>query len=185
MPYDTESKSRNVLASPLGEEGHEVAKGWTVVILIMILDVDVTAERRHYNTHRPAGDTATLSGGAAVATCASLRSGGRRLAVRKMIECHISAQPRTPFPASRDFAPVGSMSLDSRVAWLPYESSSFATSRENEKIGGTGYCVTYDTESQSRNADFISIAAERQSTTLGAKGPVKPKNPWAEGPSIL
>ena len=27
MPYDTESKSRNVLASPLGEEGHEVAKG--------------------------------------------------------------------------------------------------------------------------------------------------------------
>ena len=53
LPYDTESKSRNVLASPLGEEGHEVAKGWTVVILIMILDVDVTAERRHYNTHRP------------------------------------------------------------------------------------------------------------------------------------
>ena len=69
MSYDTESKSRNVLASPLGEEGHEVAKGvqanwihrgaprpanpvrrhpaksvWTVVILIMILDVDVTAE---------------------------------------------------------------------------------------------------------------------------------------------
>ena len=50
------SKSRNDLASPLGEEGHEVAKGWTVVILIMILDVDVTAERRHYNTHRPKGD---------------------------------------------------------------------------------------------------------------------------------
>ena len=53
-------KSRNVLASPLGEEGHEVAKGWTVVRMIMILDVDVTAERRHYNTHRPAGDTTTL-----------------------------------------------------------------------------------------------------------------------------
>ena len=162
IPYDTESKFRNVLASPLGEEGHEVAKGWTVVRMIMILDVDVTAERRHHNTHRPAGDTATLSGGAAVAPCASLRSGGRRLAVRKMIECHISAQPRTPFPASRDFP-----------------------SRGNEKIGGTGYCVTYDTESQSRNADFISIAAERQSATLGAKGPVKLKNPWAEGPSIL
>ncbi len=31
MPYDTESQSRNVLASPLGEEGHEVAKGWTRV----------------------------------------------------------------------------------------------------------------------------------------------------------
>ena len=62
-------KSRNVLASPLGEEGHEVAKGvqanWihrgaprpanpvrrhpaksvcTRVRMIMILDVDVTAE---------------------------------------------------------------------------------------------------------------------------------------------
>ena len=85
MPYDTENKSRNVLASPLGEEGHEVAKGvqanWihrgaprpanpvrrhpaksvcTRVRMIMILDVDVTAERRHYNTHRPKGDTTTL-----------------------------------------------------------------------------------------------------------------------------
>ena len=28
--------------------------------MIMILDVDVTAERRHYNTYRPQGDTATL-----------------------------------------------------------------------------------------------------------------------------
>ena len=49
-----------LLASPLGEEGHKVAKGWTVVRMIMILDVDVTAERRHYNTYRPAGDTTTL-----------------------------------------------------------------------------------------------------------------------------
>ena len=46
MSYDTESKSRNVLASPLGEEGHEVAKGCTRVRMIMILEVDVTAERR-------------------------------------------------------------------------------------------------------------------------------------------
>ena len=140
-PYDTESKSRNVLASPLGEEGYEVAKGCTRVRMIMTLDMDVTAERRHYNTHRP------LKGKRLTTFCASLWSGGRRLAVRKMIECHISAQPRTPFPASRDFP-----------------------SRGNEKIGGTGYCVTYDTDSQSRNADFISIAAERQSTTLGPKG---------------
>ena len=60
VTYDTDSQSRNALASPLGEEGHEVAKGWTVVRMIMTLDVDVTAERRHYNTHRPAGDTTTL-----------------------------------------------------------------------------------------------------------------------------
>ena len=44
MPYDTENKSRNVLASPLGEEGHEVAKGCTRVRMIMILDVDVTGK---------------------------------------------------------------------------------------------------------------------------------------------
>ena len=31
------------LASPLGEEGHEVAKGWTRVRMNMVLDVDVTA----------------------------------------------------------------------------------------------------------------------------------------------
>ena len=60
MPYDIECKSRNVLASPLGEESHEVAKVWTGVRMIMTLDVDVTAERRHYNTHRPAGATTTL-----------------------------------------------------------------------------------------------------------------------------
>ena len=48
-------QSRNVLASPLGEEGHEVAKGCTRGRMIMILDVDVTAERRHYNIHRPIG----------------------------------------------------------------------------------------------------------------------------------
>ena len=53
-------KSRNVLASPLGEEGHEVAKGCARVRMIMTLDMDVTAERRHYNTYRPAGDTTTL-----------------------------------------------------------------------------------------------------------------------------
>ena len=35
VKYDTDSQSRNVLASPLGEEGHEVAKGWTVVRMIM------------------------------------------------------------------------------------------------------------------------------------------------------
>ena len=35
---------------------------------------------------------------------------------------------------------------------------------------------------KSRNAGFISIAAERQSTTLGPQGPVKLKNPPAVRP---
>ena len=63
------------------------------------------------------------------------------------MEHPIGALPRTPFPASRDFP-----------------------SRGNEKIGGTGYCVTYDTDSQSRNADFILIARKGDTTTLGPKG---------------
>ena len=40
----------------------------------------------------------------------------------------------------------------------PFATTWHFPSRGNEKIGGTGYCVTYDTDSQSRNADFISIA---------------------------
>ena len=48
------------------------------------------------------------------------------------MEHPIGALPRTPFPASRDFAPVGSMLLDFQVASLSYKSSSFATSRGNE-----------------------------------------------------
>ena len=84
-----------------------------------------------------------------------LRPGGRRLAVRTAMEHPIGALPRTPFPASRDFAPMGSMSLDFQIASLSCKSSSFATSRGNEKIGGAGYCVTYDTDSQSRNAPCV------------------------------
>ena len=80
----------------------------------------------------------------------AFRSGGRRLAVRTAMEHPIGALSRTPFPASRDFP-----------------------SRGNEKICGTGYCVTYDTESQSRNADFISIARRAI------------HNPRPEGPSNL
>ena len=115
------SKSRNVLASPLGEEGHEVAKGCTRVRMIMILLFYVSSP---------------LKGKRLTTFCASLRSGGRRLVVRTAMEHPIGALPRTPFPASRDFAPVGSMSLDFQVASLSYKSSSFATSRGNEKFRG-------------------------------------------------
>ena len=114
LPYDTKSKSRNVLASPLGEEGHEVAKGCTRVRMIMILDVDVTAERRHYNTHRP------LKGKRLTTFCASLRSGGRRLAVRTAMEHPIGALPCTPFASSRR-SPQGetrSMESENRESYI-------------------------------------------------------------------
>ena len=59
------------------------------------------------------------------------------MAVRIAIEYHIVALPRTPFCHYVAFHPQGSVSLDSRVASLPYESSSLATSRGNEKFRGT------------------------------------------------
>ena len=39
--------------------------------------------------------------------CASLRSGGRRLAVRTAMECHFDALPCTPFASSRHFPSRG------------------------------------------------------------------------------
>ena len=92
---------------------------------------------------------------------------GRRLAVRIAMGCQIGALPRTPFASSRRFAPVGSMSLDFQVASLSYKSSSFATSRGNEKIGGTGYCVTYDTESQTRNVLASPLGEEGHEVAKG------------------
>ena len=56
------------------------------------------------------------------------------MAVRVAIEYHIVALPRTPFCHYVAFHPQGSVSLDSRVVSLPYESSSLATSRGNKKF---------------------------------------------------
>ena len=136
MPYDTESQSRNVLASPLGEEGHEVAKGCTRVRKIMTLDVDVTAE-----------------------------GGIIKLIARRAIP--------PPFE--------------------PSEPSHRRCVQGHSRIGGGErsepitrmLIIPYDTDSQSRNADFISIA-RRAIPQPSARRAVKLKNPWArKGPSIL
>ena len=98
--------------------------------------------------------------------CASLRSGGRRLAVRTAMEHPIGALPRTPFPASRDFP-----------------------SRGNEKIGGTGYCVTYDTDSQSRNVLASPLGEEGHEVAKGVqanwihRGAPRPANPVRRHPA--
>ena len=63
------------------------------------------------------------------------------------MEHPIGALPRTPFPASRDFP-----------------------SRGNEKIGGTGYCVTYDTDSQSRNAPCVPFRGRGPRSGEGVDG---------------
>ena len=84
----------------------------------------------------------------------------------------------------------GAMSLQESIERfiLPPEQGEVRRSR---KGGGEGselirrmFIMPYDAESQSRNADFISIAAERQSATLGPKGrqTYEPSGPQA-GPS--
>ena len=147
--------------------------------MIMTLDMDVTAERRHYNTHRPlkgkrltmicaslaflhpllslthwifrllmlpykssshSASTAVTDSldfqvadaplqiqfaSAKCVRCASLRSGGRRLAVRTAKEHPIGALPRTPFPASRDFPSRGNEGhgeKNRRVIYFMYHS---------------------------------------------------------------
>ena len=60
--------------------------------------------------------------------CASLRSGGRRLAVRKMIEYQIGALPRTPFPAAREFPSRGNERYEEKnrgvICFMYYSSIS-------------------------------------------------------------
>ena len=63
---------------------------------------------------------------------ASLRSGGRRLAVRKTIEYQIGALPRTPFPAAREFPSRGNERYEEKnrgvICFMYYSSiSPFAT----------------------------------------------------------
>ena len=111
-----------LLASPLGEEGHEVAKGWTVVRMIMTLDMDVTAERRHYNTH------CSLKGKRLTTFCASLRSRGRRLAVRIAMEHPIGTLPRTPFCLFEAFPLKGKRGIwreKQGVIYFMYHSGAF------------------------------------------------------------
>ena len=59
---------------------------------------------------------------------ASLRSGGRRLAVGIAMENHIGAMPRTPFPASREFPSRGNKKFEEKnrgvICFMYYSSIS-------------------------------------------------------------
>ena len=60
--------------------------------------------------------------------CASLRSGGRRLAVRTAMDHPIGALPRTPFPAAREFPSRGNEKYGEekqRVIYFMYHSAVF------------------------------------------------------------
>ena len=174
--YDTESKSRNVLASPLGEEGHEVAKGWTVVRMIMILDVDVTAERRHYNTHRPLNVFAVhrFDRGAA-----DWRSGPRWSILSVLSPVH-------PFPL-RGTSPQGETRDMERktgrhILQVPFRRFPLWWLAPPPCTVGS---MSYDTESKSVTLALYSSPV-RAIPQPSARRAVKLKNPWArKGPSIL
>ena len=67
--------------------------------------------------------------------CASLRSGGRRLAVRTAMEHPIGALPRTPFPASRDFPSRGNERYEGKNS----ESYTSGTISAFSLFGGCRY----------------------------------------------
>ena len=84
----------------------------------------------------------------------------------------------------------GAMSLQESIERfiLPPEQGEVRRSRIGGGERSEPICrmliMPYDTESISRNADFISIAL-RAIPQPSARRAVKLKNPWAEGPSIL
>ena len=92
--------------------------------------------------------------------CASLRSGGRRLAVRKTIEYQIGALPRTPFPAAREFPSRGNKRYEEKnrgvICFMYYSSNpplvSGATTFPPLQGGTTtcAYCRAAYEESVSR-----------------------------------
>ena len=176
IPYDTESKSRNVLVSPLGEEGHEVAKGWTRVRMIMTLEVDVTAERRHYNTHRP------LKGKRLTTFCASLTLLQNVFAVHRRAIPQPSARravklknpPAVGRSILRTFFHNPSTQPAASAAPPFFVANAVSQSPECSSCHMTQ-------KDKSRNADFILIAL-RAIPQPSARRAVKLKNPPAVRP---
>ena len=116
----------------------------------------------------------------------ALRSGGRRLAVRKMIECHISAQPRTPFPASRDFPSRGNERYEGkkqRVIYFRYHFGVFPLWWLAPPPCTVG-SMSYDTESKSVTLALYS-SPDRAIPQPSARRAVKLTNPPAVRPVHL
>ena len=112
------------------------------------------------------------------------------MAVRTAMDHPIGALPRTPFPASRDFPSRGNEKYGEekqRVIYFMYHSAVSPFGGERSEPITRMRIMPYDTESQSRNADFILIAqgaipqpsgtrAPSNLRTLRPIGPVNLKN---------
>ena len=97
--------------------------------------------------------------------CASLRSGGRRLAVRKMIEYQIGALPRTPFPAAREFPSRGNERYNERyeeknrgVICFMYYSSISPFSGWRHHLPAPLGSVSLDSQSPTAPCESSSLA---------------------------
>ena len=148
-------------ACACGAEGHMASIGPPALGAMGCVErLHPTGETTHY-------DLCVAGAPANHVCCASLRSGGRRLAVRKTIEYQIGALPRTPFPAAREFPSRGNKKFEekNRESYTSCTTPAFPLwCRKAPK----GECrrwlidvmliMPYDIESQSRNADFILIA---------------------------
>ena len=109
--------------------------------------------------------------------CASLRSGGRRLAVRTAMEHPICALPRTPFPASRDFPSRGNEGhgeKNRRVICFMYHSgvSPFGALRHHLSPASSGtitraYCRAIYEESVSQCFILPPLAGEVRRSRIG------------------
>ena len=81
----------------------------------------------------------------------------------------IGALPRTPFPAAREFPSRGNEKYGEekqRVIYFMYHSAVSPFGGERSEPITRMLNMLYDAESQSRNADFILIAREGDTTTL-------------------
>ena len=102
--------------------------------------------------------------------CASLRSGGRRLAVRKTIEYQIGALPRTPFPAAREFPSRGNERYEEKnrgvICFMYYSSIS--------PFGGWRHYLSAPLGSVSLNSQSPTVPCESSSLATSSKGHYKP-----------
>ena len=101
---------------------------------------------------------------------ASLRSGGRRLAVRKTIEYQIGALPRTPFPAAREFPSRGNERYEEKnrgvICFMYYSSIS--------PFGGWRHYLSAPLGSVSLNSQSPTVPCESSSLATSSKGHYKP-----------
>ena len=157
-----------------------MAKGWTVVILIMILDVDVTAEGGIIQLIAPKRETTH-----SILCIASLRGppiGGQD---RDGVSYRCSALytlclfEAFPLKGKREV-----WEEKQRVIYFMYHSAVSPFGGERSEPVSRMLIMPYDIESQFRNADFILIALRAIPQPL-ARRAVKLTNPPAVRPVHL